>query len=143
MYSFIIHVTCMIILAVALVVNKHELMSHFPKLSDGGGFELLRIIDGGGAKKLWIITVPDSGYDVLFLKAVSSTSGKGWVHISGVLVEHQKEQHANTEVDTVRRGYLFMKKFRLLHGVSLVDFSKLSFTSFVASDDTTFDNGPF
>lgn len=47
-----------------------ELIHQFPKLSDGGGFELLRINDRGGAKILEVIIAPDAGYDVLFLKAV-------------------------------------------------------------------------
>lgn len=47
-----------------------ELMFQFPKLSDGGGFELLRINDRGGAKMLEVINAPDAGYNVLFLKAV-------------------------------------------------------------------------
>ena len=47
----------------------HELMSQFPKLSDGGGFELLRINDRGAAKTLEVINAPDAGYDVMFLKA--------------------------------------------------------------------------
>ena len=49
----------------------HELMSQFPKLSEGGGFELLRVNDRGGAtRKLELINPPESGYDVMFLKAV-------------------------------------------------------------------------
>ena len=47
-----------------------ELMHQFPKLSDGGGFKLLRINDRGGAKILEVINAPDAGYNVLFLKAV-------------------------------------------------------------------------
>ena len=49
----------------------HELMNQFPKLSEGGGFELLRVNDrGGAARRLELINPPKSGYDVLFLKAV-------------------------------------------------------------------------
>lgn len=47
----------------------HDLLYHFPKLSDGGGFDLLRVPEGGG-KQLDIITAPESGYTVSFLKAV-------------------------------------------------------------------------
>ena len=47
-----------------------ELMCQFPKLLDGGGFELLRINDRGAGKMLEVISAPDSGYSVLFLKAV-------------------------------------------------------------------------
>ena len=46
-------------------------MNQFPKLSEGGGFELLRVNDrGGAARRLELINPPKSGYDVLFLKAV-------------------------------------------------------------------------
>ena len=49
----------------------HELMNQFPKLSEGGGFELLRVNDrGGAARRLELINPPESGYDVMFLKAV-------------------------------------------------------------------------
>ena len=46
-----------------------ELSFHFPKLCDAGGFELLRIPEGGG-KLLDIIAAPDNGYSVSYLKAV-------------------------------------------------------------------------
>ena len=48
----------------------HELTNQFPKLSEGGGFELLRVNDrGGAARRLELINPPESGYD-MFLKAV-------------------------------------------------------------------------
>lgn len=45
------------------------MMSCYPKLSDGGGFELLRVPDGGG-KQIDVIPIPEGGYDVPYLKAV-------------------------------------------------------------------------
>lgn len=47
----------------------YDLLSNFPRLRDAGGFELMRTSEGGG-KRLEVIAVPDSGYDVPFLKAV-------------------------------------------------------------------------
>lgn len=41
----------------------------FPKLEEGGGFELLRAQEGGG-KLLNVIPVPQSGYSVNYLKKV-------------------------------------------------------------------------
>lgn len=46
-----------------------DLCEHFPKLSNGGGFELLRVPEGGG-KMLDIIASPESGFTVSYLKAV-------------------------------------------------------------------------
>ena len=47
----------------------YDLLSYFPQLRDAGGFELMRTSEGGG-KRLEVIAVPDSGYDVPFLKVV-------------------------------------------------------------------------
>ena len=47
----------------------YDLLSYFPQLRDAGGFELMQTSEGGG-KRLEVIAVPDSGYDVPFLKAV-------------------------------------------------------------------------
>ena len=41
----------------------------FPKLSQGGGFELLRT-EEGCPKELGVIPIPDGGYTVDYLKAV-------------------------------------------------------------------------
>lgn len=46
-----------------------DLAFHFPKLCDGGGFELLRVPEGGG-KQLDVIASPESGYTVSYLRAV-------------------------------------------------------------------------
>ncbi len=45
-----------------------ELSVHFPKLLDSGGFELLRVPEGG--KQLDVIACPESGYTVSYLRAV-------------------------------------------------------------------------
>ena len=45
-----------------------ELSVHFPKLLDSGGFELLRVPEGG--KQLNVIACPESGYTVSYLRAV-------------------------------------------------------------------------
>ena len=47
-----------------------ELLYQFPKLSKGGGFELLRLPEGGG-KQLDVIAAPESGYTVTYLRAVA------------------------------------------------------------------------
>ena len=44
----------------------HDLLHHFPKLSEAGGFKLLRVPEGGGD----IIAAPESGYTVADLRAV-------------------------------------------------------------------------
>ena len=46
-----------------------ELLYNFPKLSEAGGFELLRAAEGG-VKQLDVIVAPDSGYSVSYLRAV-------------------------------------------------------------------------
>lgn len=46
-----------------------ELVVAFPKLSGAGGFELLRVPEGG-SKQLDVIAAPESGYTVSYLKAV-------------------------------------------------------------------------
>ena len=45
----------------------HELYQ-FPRLMEGGGFEMLRVPEGG--KGLNVISSPESGYTVSYLKAV-------------------------------------------------------------------------
>ena len=47
----------------------HELLFQFPKLSQAGGFELLRTPEGGG-RQLDVIAAPESGYTVTYLRAV-------------------------------------------------------------------------
>ena len=46
-----------------------ELSFHFPDLVNAGGFELLRVPEGGG-KLLEVIASPSSGYSVTYLRAV-------------------------------------------------------------------------
>jgi hypothetical protein len=46
-----------------------ELLTQFPKLSQAGGFEFLRVPEGGG-KQLDVIAAPDSGYTGSYLRAV-------------------------------------------------------------------------
>ena len=46
-----------------------ELLFQFPKLFEAGGFELLRVPEGGG-KQLDVIAAPDSGYTVSYIRAV-------------------------------------------------------------------------
>ena len=48
----------------------HDLLFQFPNPSDSGGFELLRIPEGGGGEQLGVIAAPDSGYTVSYLRAV-------------------------------------------------------------------------
>ena len=46
-----------------------ELLFQYPKLKDSGGFELLRVREGGG-KRLQVIACPPKGYTVSYLRAV-------------------------------------------------------------------------
>ena len=46
-----------------------ELVVAFPKLSNAGGFELMRVPEGG-SKQLEVIAAPETGYTVSYLKAV-------------------------------------------------------------------------
>ena len=46
-----------------------ELLHQYPKLREGGGYELLRVPEGGG-KDLEVIKVPESGYNAEYLRAV-------------------------------------------------------------------------
>lgn len=46
-----------------------ELSSQFPQLAECGGFELLRVPEGGG-KQLDVIASPENGYTTSYLKAV-------------------------------------------------------------------------
>ena len=46
-----------------------DLIGYFPKLRDAGGYELLRVREGGG-KELDVISSPESGYTAQYLKAV-------------------------------------------------------------------------
>ncbi len=46
-----------------------ELSHHFPRLRDGGGFELMRVPECGG-RQLDTIAAPECGYSVPYLKAV-------------------------------------------------------------------------
>ena len=48
---------------------RDELHQEYPKLMDGGGFELLRVMEGGG-KGLDVIQIPEAGYTPEYLKAV-------------------------------------------------------------------------
>lgn len=48
---------------------QEELFREFPKLVEGGGFELLRASDSGG-KELVPIDIPHDGYSVEYLQAV-------------------------------------------------------------------------
>ena len=46
-----------------------ELHYQFPKIKDGGGFEMLRVSEGGG-KTLQVLAMPENGYSVPYLRAV-------------------------------------------------------------------------
>lgn len=48
---------------------REALIQQFPKLADGGGYELLRLSE---MRNLEIISEPASGYSVEYLKSVSS-----------------------------------------------------------------------
>ena len=47
----------------------YEILSTFPKLRGGGGFEMLRVSEGGG-RVLRVIACPQNGYSVPYLSAV-------------------------------------------------------------------------
>ena len=46
-----------------------ELCSQFPRLNEAGGYELLRVPEGGG-KSIEVVACPEAGYTVSYLKAV-------------------------------------------------------------------------
>ena len=46
-----------------------DLLFQYPKLREGGGYELLRVPEGGG-RELEIIKVPEGGYNAEYLRAV-------------------------------------------------------------------------
>ena len=46
-----------------------EVLSTFPKLRGGGGFEMVRVSEGGG-RVLRVIACPQNGYSVPYLSAV-------------------------------------------------------------------------
>ncbi len=46
-----------------------KLVVAFPKLSNAGGFELIRVPEGR-SKQLEVIATPETGYSVSYLKAV-------------------------------------------------------------------------
>ena len=48
-----------------------DLIDAFPKLMDGGGYELLRVSDSGRSKGLEMIPVPSGGYTASYLKDVA------------------------------------------------------------------------
>lgn len=56
------------LLAEAWEINE-ELFYKFPKLKNGGGYELLHVPESGG-KGLDVIAMPKSGYTTAYLKAV-------------------------------------------------------------------------
>ena len=46
-----------------------EILRAFPRLQDGGGYELLRVVESG-LRTLYVIPPPSDGYSVTFLKGV-------------------------------------------------------------------------
>ena len=62
---------CRFPLEVAVTAQKlcDELEVHYPKLSHGGGFELLRT-EEGCPKELSVIPIPEGGYTVDYLKTI-------------------------------------------------------------------------
>ena len=50
-----------------------ELIDHYPKLAEGGGYELLRSSDKGG-KELILLDVPAAGYSAGYLKSILSSA---------------------------------------------------------------------
>lgn len=51
----------------------HELLDNFPKLEQGGGYELMRSSEKGG-KHLSVIQMPSEGYTPEYLKFVVSSA---------------------------------------------------------------------
>ena len=71
-----------------------ELTFQYPKLADAGGFELLRVPEGGG-KVLQEIAIPQSGYTIPYLRAV--------VHHAVVYIRPlQRHLSTNEEPSVVR-----------------------------------------
>lgn len=51
---------------------NHELTDYYPKLAEGGGYELLR--SGGGGRELFVIDMPSVGYSAQYLKSIISSA---------------------------------------------------------------------
>lgn len=98
-----------------------DLLYHYPKLKEGGGYELLRAGEGGG-KVLQVIACPESGYSVTYLRAV--------VHHAKIYIRPlQRNLNTDPEITEVRifcMSLVYILTYSLFIGIELV----FSFTFF-------------
>lgn len=60
---------------------KEFLFNNYPKLRDGGGFELLRITGSTRSRQLSVIPCPNEGYTVNYLRDPRTLVGHATVYI--------------------------------------------------------------
>ncbi|CAL9707492.1 unnamed protein product [Knipowitschia caucasica] len=63
------------------MVLTNKLMEVFPKLQDGGGFELLKISGSTRSRNLALLPCPSSGYTLAYLKDPSTMIGQATIYI--------------------------------------------------------------
>lgn len=56
-------------------------MEVFPKLRDGGGFELLKITGSTRSRKLALLQCPSTGYTLAYLKDPATMIGHATIYI--------------------------------------------------------------
>nr|XP_040023949.1 uncharacterized protein LOC120812204 isoform X2 [Gasterosteus aculeatus aculeatus] len=63
------------------MVITNKLMEVFPKLQQGGGFELLKLVGSTRSRNLALLQCPSSGYTLAYLKDPSTMIGQATIYI--------------------------------------------------------------
>lgn len=63
------------------MVITNKLMAVFPKLQEGGGFELLKIMGSTRSRNLVVLPCPSARYTLAYLKDPSTMIGQTTIHI--------------------------------------------------------------
>ena len=63
------------------MVLTNKLLEVFPKLTEGGGFELLKIAGSTRTRTLALLPCPNTGYTTAYLKDPSTMVGQALVYI--------------------------------------------------------------
>ena len=63
------------------MVITSKLMQVFPKLQQGGGFELLKIAGTTRSRNLQVLPCPSNGYTIAYLKDPSTMIGQAAIYI--------------------------------------------------------------
>ncbi|XP_042578945.1 uncharacterized protein LOC122137245 [Cyprinus carpio] len=58
-----------------------QLVHHYPKLRDGGGYELLHIVGSTRSKVLEVLPCPKNGYSPMYLLSAEAGLGKATIYI--------------------------------------------------------------